>query len=181
MDNPSANHPEKPSLTIRPESQADIPAIRRINLEAFGQPGEADLVDRIRARGAGTLSMVATLDGLVVGHIFFSPMTILGSDQKTPAVGLGPMAVLPEQQRRGIGSALVRHSLEVLREQGHKIVIVLGHLAYYPRFGFAPAIESGICWEHEVDPAYFMALALKPGALAGVQGVAQYIPEFNEV
>lgn len=181
MDALLVNHPEKPPLTIRSETEADIPAIRQINREAFGQPQEADLVDRIRARGAGTLSMVADVDGSVVGHIFFSPMTIVGVNHETPAVGLGPMAVLPEHQRRGFGSALVRQSLEVLRGLGHKIVLVLGHLDYYPRFGFTPAIEHGIRWEHEVDPAYFMVLALKPGALDGVQGVAQYLPEFNEV
>ena len=181
MSFPRANLPPKPSLTIRLETQADIPAVRRVNLAAFGQPEEATLVDRIRARRAETLSLVADLAGEVVGHIFFSPMTIAGPDRTIPAVGLGPMAVLPERQRQGIGSALVEHGLAALKEAGHRIVIVLGHRDFYPRFGFRPAREHGIRWEQEVDPVYFMALELAPGALAAAPGVASYLPEFSEV
>jgi putative acetyltransferase len=172
---------EKPPLTIRPETHADIPTVRRVNLAAFGQPEEADLVDRIRARRAETLSLVAVLDGEVAGHIFFSPVSIVGSEHTTPAVGLGPMAVLPNRQREGFGSALVRHGLELLGEAGHRIVIVLGHQEFYPRFGFRPTLEYGIRWEHEVDPAYFMALELVPGALAAAPGVVSYLPDFSDV
>ena len=91
------------------------------------------------------------------------------------------MAVLPERQRQGIGSALVEHGLAALKEAGHRIVIVLGHRDFYPRFGFRPAREHGIRWEQEVDPVYFMALELAPGALAAAPGVASYLPEFSEV
>jgi putative acetyltransferase len=91
------------------------------------------------------------------------------------------MAVLPNRQRQGIGSALVQQGLAVLKEQNHQIVIVLDHRDYYPRFGFGPALEHGIRWEHEVDPVYFMVLELQPGALANASGVVQYLPEFSEV
>jgi putative acetyltransferase len=173
--------PEKPPLTIQPETRADIPSVRLVNLAAFGQPEEADLVDRIRSRSAETLSLVATLEEVVVGHIFFSPVIIVGPEFTTQAIGLGPMAVLPDRQRQGIGSALVRHGLEALQEAGHRIVIVLGHREFYPRFGFRPALDYELHWEHEVDPAYFMALELQCGALAEVSGVVSYLPEFSEV
>ena len=89
------------------------------------------------------------------------------------------MAVLPDFQRQGIGHRLVTRGLEACRHEGHERVIVLGHPAYYPRFGFRPTEAFGISWEFEVRKEAFMALALTPGALDRCSGIARYLPEFT--
>jgi len=166
---------------IRLEQPEDMVAIWQVNEAAFGRPGEADLIDALRQRGAVTLSLVAEQDGEVVGHILFSPVTITHDEVIVTAVGLGPMAVSPTHQRAGIGSQLVRTGLQMLRQAGHSVVIVLGHPTFYPRFGFMPASQFGIRWENEVPDEVFMVLALQPGALEGVSGIVRYQPEFSTV
>lgn len=163
-------------ITIRPESPADCPAVHSFLTAAFGQRDEADLVDRIR-RAPGydpDLSLIAELDHHIVGHIHFSPITIASSDASTPALALAPVSVLPECQRRGIGSALVRDGLSACRAAGHRLVIVVGHPDYYPRFGFTPAHTFNILPPFDVLPPAFMALALNSGALDGVCGTVRY-------
>jgi putative acetyltransferase len=91
------------------------------------------------------------------------------------------MAVLPEHQRRGVGSLLVRAGLEECRRAGHGCVVVLGHPEYYPRFGFVPASRHGLAWEHSAPDEAFMVLALRDGALDGLGGVVRYAPEFGAV
>lgn len=167
--------------TIRTESVGDSAAIRRVLEQAFGSPNEADLVDALRQRGAITLSLVATLDDQVVGHILFTPVTIEEGSSSFPAIGLGPMAVLPQHQNRGTGSKLVRAGLQKCGNAGHEIVVVLGHPNYYPRFGFTPAKPRGIQWEFDVPDEVFMVVELREGALAGRSGVVRYQPEFASV
>jgi putative acetyltransferase len=116
-----------------------------------------------------------------VGHILFTPVAIEHAGRRVLGMGLAPMAVLPERQRQGLGSELVRRGLEILRERGCPFVVVVGHPEYYPRFGFEPASRHGlVCqWEGVPDPA-FMVLILDADAMAGISGVAQYRDEFNE-
>ena len=128
-------------------------------------------------RTAGvTLSLAAELDDAVVGHILFSPVSI---EPEGTAIGLAPMAVLPEHQRRGIGGRLVREGLELLRAAGHGAVVVLGHPEYYPRFGFTRANRFGLRCEFECRDEAFMALELSPGALANRAGLVRYLREFH--
>jgi putative acetyltransferase len=169
-----------PLLTIRLEIPADILAIHRVIVAAM-RPVEAELVEALRARYAGLISLVAVLESQVVGHILFTPITIETAEATLPGLGLGPLAVQPALQNQGIGSALVREGLAVCRAQGHTRVCVLGHRDYYPRFGFAPAAIFGLHWEHKADLDDFMVQALAPGALDGVQGVIRYLPEFDGV
>jgi putative acetyltransferase len=168
-------------LILRHEQAPDHAAIAAVNRAAFEGPAEADLVDALRATGALTLSLVATADGELVGHIAFSPVTITGTAGAgtTSAIGLAPMAVLPSWQRRGVGTRLIAEGLERLRAAGHRAVVVLGHPAYYPRHGFSPASRFGLRWEHRAPDEAFMALELVPGALAGITGVVRYHPEFD--
>lgn len=164
------------AITIRPERPSDSYAVRRVHDLAFGRPDEYQVVEALRTNGGITLALVAEVQGEVVGQITFSPVTI---DRQHHAVGLGPMAVLPEHQRRGIGSKLVRDGLDLLREAGHEAAFVIGHPEYYPRFGFVPASRFGIRWERPCPDEAFIALELTPGALAGKAGVVRYRPEFD--
>jgi putative acetyltransferase len=168
-------------LFIRGERPEDIAAIHEVHELAFGRPAEADLVDVLRANRKAMLSLVAVEDERIVGHILFSPVTIEFAERTFPAVGLAPMAVLPEWQRRGIGSQLVKAGLVVCRNAGYECVVVLGHPTYYPRFGFVPASRYGLKSEYEVLNEAFMVLAWHEGALQDRGGVARYQPEFRGV
>ena len=168
-------------VIIRPETTEDAADIRHVNEEAFGGTVEADIVDKLRQRQAFTLSLVAVYEDKVVGHILFSPVTIDSENISFSAIGLGPMAVLPSFQRKGIGSKLVINGLQECQCIGHEIVIVLGHPEYYPRFGFVRASTCGIKCEYDVPNEVFMVLELRPGVLSGRSGIVKYQPEFNEV
>lgn len=170
-----------PMITIRPERPADIAAIHHVNAAAFAQPQEAELVDALRRAGGLTISLVAVHHGRIVGHIAFSPVTITSDTAVVDAIGLGPMAVLPEWQRQGVGAQLIETGLETCRDTGVGLAVVLGHPGYYPRFGFTPAKPYGIVWEHEAPAEAFMVRALQPEALARTQGVVRYRPEFDRV
>ncbi len=164
--------------TIRREEPRDGKGIREVNLLAFGQPQEADVVDRLRQDCPDLLSLVAVRDDRVVGHILFSPATIEDKNGTVRGMGLAPMSVLPEYQRQGVGSQLVRAGLAELKAGSCPFVIVLGHPEYYPRFGFERASIRGISSEWEVPDEAFMALVLDQAAMQGVSGVARYRPEF---
>jgi putative acetyltransferase len=142
----------------RPEQARDVPAIREVLLAAFPTCLEADLVDALRKDPAWLpdLSMVAEHDGVIAGHALFTRCHVDGA----PALALAPCAVLPEQQRRGAGSAAIIAGLAKARELGEGLVLVLGHPSYYPRFGFVPASAYGIRAPFDVPDEAMMALVL---------------------
>ena len=164
---------------IRREIPEDIEAIRHVNEEAFGGKEEADIVDALRKRSAAVLSLVATDKGRVIGHILFSPVIIESESSSFGAVALAPMSVLPEYQRKGIGSELVRAGLDECRALGHELVVLVGHADYYPRFGFVPARERSIECEFEVPDEAWMLLELREGALGGRKGTVKFQTEFG--
>lgn len=168
-------------LVVRDEAEGDRERIAAVERAAFEGAGEAELVDALRAAGALVLSLVALVDGEIVGHVAFSPVTIEGSGPCASAMGLAPMAVVPAWQRRGVGARLVTEGLDRLRAAGHRAVVVLGHPEYYPRFGFERASRFGLRWEHPAPDAAFMALELVPGGLGGIAGIVRYRPEFERV
>lgn len=163
---------------IRPETTADHEAIRHVNRLAFGQDAEAGLVATLRDGGFVRLSLVASQGALVVGHILFSTVTILTETGVVEALALAPMAVLPTLQRRGIGTNLMDKGLRLCREAGHKIVVVLGHPGFYPRFGFSASLAVPLSSPFGNGEAW-MALELVSGALAGVVGRIEYPPPFS--
>jgi putative acetyltransferase len=169
---------ETMSLTIRPETSADHDAIRQVNRLAFGQDAEALLVDALRDGGYLRVSLVAEQAGQVVGHILFSDLPIRTEAGTVEALALAPMAVLPEFQNQGVGSALVRRGLEECRQQGHRIVVVLGHPNYYPRFGFSPKLAACLDSPYAGGDSH-MALELVAGALEGLKGRVEYPPPFS--
>ena len=164
-------------MIVRAENAAERSAIRSINEAAFGGQDEADLVDRLRADGLVLVSLVAEMQQRIVGHILFSRMSIETTGSSVSAVALAPMAVLPEHQRRGIGGQLIRHGLNLLRARGERIVIVVGHSDYYPRFGFSSEKARSI--EGPFPRDVFMAMELSPGALNGVHGRVTYPAAFG--
>ena len=167
-------------IKIRKEQPQDIPTIHAVNKQAFGQLLEADLVDTLRRNCNDLLSLVAVVGNEVVGHILFSSVAVEGEETTVEGMGLAPMAVLPEYQRQGIGSALVRTGIARLASSDCAFVIVLGHADYYPRFGFEPASRYGVRSEWEVPDEAFMILVLNESVMQGISGVARYRSEFAE-
>jgi putative acetyltransferase len=156
-------------IAIRDETVADQRAIGEVNRRAFGQDDEARLVER-------------EVDGAVVGHILCSEINIVAyNGHTTPALSLAPMAVVPEFQRRGIGAQLVRAALASCRAREQRIVVVLGHPAYYPRFGFSAELARNLVCPYGGAAEAWMALELVPGALTGVEGRVEYSPPFADL
>lgn len=168
-------------IIIREEREADYAAVRIVNDRAFGTPEEGQIIEKLRKECQETLSLVAVRDEKIVGHIFFSPVIIDNKDEQVTGMGLAPMAVLPEFQKQGIGSLLVREGIQRIREAGCPFIIVVGHVDYYPKFGFEPASKYGLkCqWDGVPDEA-FMVLWLDETMVNQVSGVAKYRDEFNE-
>ncbi len=166
---------------VRLEQVADYASVEQVIRLAFGAEGEVRLVNELR-REPGFVrehSWVAEDERSrqVIGHIFFSPISIEG----TAALALAPVAVLPEFHRTGVGKELVRRGLAEARRLGEKIVVVVGHPEYYPKFGFVPARPCGLEVPFPVSDAAFMVCELTPGALAGVSGMVQYAPPFGRL
>jgi putative acetyltransferase len=164
-------------IEIRAEQPGDVTVVRDVNRRAFGQDQEGNIVDALRTNGAALLSLVATLDGAVVGHIMYSPLLV----GDVMGAALGPMAVLPEHQRQGIGSRLVEAGSRQLTHQGYPFIVVVGHSTFYPRFGFRPASTYGITCEWDVPNDAFMVLVLDEAKMSRVVGVAKYRAEFSTV
>ncbi len=167
-------------MFIRPEEPGDYSAVRAVNTAAFETLAEANLVEVLCKEAHPYISIVAEEEKQIVGHILFTPMTLPGHEE-LKIVGLGPVAVVPEQQRKGIGSALIKAGLARCKELGYGAVIVLGHKGYYPRFGFIPAVRYGIRCEYDVPAEAFMVLELVPGYLKGAEGIIHYHAAFNGV
>lgn len=166
-------------MIVRPEQPGDVAAIHRVNAIAFGRDSEAELVDRLRGV-PNTLSLVAVVNEGIVGHLFFSPVTVEAAATEG-WLGLGPVAVLPPYQGQGIGSALIRQGLETCRATGGQAVVVLGDPQFYARFGFVPAAAWGLRCEYDAPEGAFRVLELNPGALATPpEGLVRYRPEFDD-
>ncbi len=163
---------------IRPETPADHPVVFEVNRRAAGQDAETVLVDALRAGGHAEVSLAAEIAGRGVGHILFSRLPIRTAAGMVDAVALAPMAVLPDHQRHVIGGELVRAGLEACRAGGHRIAVVLGHPAFYRRFGFPAALAERLESPFGGGEAW-MAVELVPGALAGVEGRVEYPPLFR--
>jgi putative acetyltransferase len=157
-----------PGVLIRRETPADVDPIRAVHRAAFPEPVEAGLVDALRADVGWlpALSLVAEDSG-VVGHVVCTRAWVGTGADRAPALGLGPLGVLPERQGTGVGSALMHAVIAAAEALDESVVVLLGHLDYYPRFGFRPAVEVGIT---PPDPAWgnhFQARVLSPAAPAG--------------
>jgi len=169
-------------IQIRPETINDHSAVREVNLLAFGSEDESQLVETLRQSDdfIPELSLVAINNGRVVGHILFSLISIETQKNDVSALARAPMAVRTEFQNHGIGYELVRHGLKECQRLGHKIVVVVGHPAYYPRFGFYSARAKGLEAPFQVSDEAFLVHELIPRALDGISGMVKYPPAFDE-
>jgi putative acetyltransferase len=167
-------------VVIRFEEKKDWAAIHAVNSAAFRSPAEADLVDALRREGHPVISLVAEDSQALIGHIMFSPVVLSGYHELR-IMGLAPMAVLPQHQRRGIGSTLVRAGLAECKKLSFGAVVVLGHPDYYPRFGFDPALRFGISCEYEAPEEAFMLVELEPGYLRVASGKVKYHASFSDL
>lgn len=167
-------------IHIRPENPNDFEAIHRVHLKAFHRENEARLVDLLRRAGKASVSIVA-LDGrCIVGHVLFSPVDLVPNPLSLIGVGMGPVGVLPEFQRRGFGSRLIKEGLDVCRQKGFDFTVVLGEPSFYSRFGFLRAGDYNLRNEYGVDDE-FRVIEIGNGILNNVCGLIKYQPEFVEV
>lgn len=171
-------------LIIREEQPADIDAIYAVELDAFAQPDEADLVNRLRDRDAVWLSHVALLDGKIVGHALYSMVTVTDGDivQQFPA--LAPLAVATAHQKQSVGGQLMTAGLQAARDAGHGLMFLIGHPSYYPRFGFQPAKPLGFTSDYVKEDGpheHFMLAVLDDSLLSTVHGHVRYHPAFEGI
>lgn len=166
------------NLFVRDETTDDYPSVYEVNRSAFGRVEEADLVEKIRPLSREIISMVAVLDEMIVGHLLFSPVTIQNNSRAIAAMGLGPVAIMPEYQRQGIGTLLIEAGLRQCKLRGCKILFVLGHPEYYPRFGFRPGADGGFFYKnHDFDPNFFF-LEQELNVAFELSGEVCYLPPF---
>ncbi|NRA08004.1 MAG: N-acetyltransferase [Myxococcales bacterium] len=167
-------------IAIRAEVEADHERVLEIQAAAFGRQNEADLVEALRRSAHPMLSLVAEEGGGISGHVFFSPVGLDPPATAPPLGGLAPVAVEPERQGQGIGSALIRAGLERCPALGWQAVFLVGNPAYYARFGFELAAPTGLRYgDPRFDPV-LQVLEFQPGALAACSGRLCFHPAFAE-
>lgn len=174
-------------INIRKEQLKDREEIYNLIKESFksaehSDGSEQDLVNRLRNSDSyiQELSLVATCDKTIVGHIMFTKISIENKDLKTESLALAPLSVLPKYQRQGIGSKLISEGLRIAKSLGYNSVVVLGSEKYYPKFGFKEAKEFGVNPPFDVPSENFMVIELEPTSLKNVNGVVKYAKEFFE-
>ena len=164
---------------IRPTLASDLLQVHELHVRAFdGRNSEASLVTALHAANKALPSLVAIDEERIVGHIVFSAMAIDRPRKGLRVAGLGPVGVLPEYQRRGIGSQLILAGIDACRGAGVDAIAVLGGPRFYSRFGFRPGRHQGLANEYVQDD-HFMVLELRVGSLHEVTGLLRYAPEFK--
>lgn len=166
-------------MLIRTELLADYDVVRELYLQVFADSRAVDLVEQLRdaAEYHPDLSLVAVIDNNIVGHIMFSLVNVADDLKRLPALGLMTMAVCPEYQRQGVGTHLLEYGLRRCHQERHHLVIAIGCVEFYPRFGFKKASQHGIYAPFTLADDAFLVLALRPQTLGRVQGTVIY-PEF---
>lgn len=172
-------------MRIRPADTQDGKLVDALLKAAFPGPAEACLVVSLRAANADALELVAEADGAIQGMVMFSPVTIQPpTGEAIFGLGLAPLAVQPEMQKRGIGAALVEAGLDFVRTLGAPFCVLLGAPDYYARFGFQPARSHELFWDGDLDAVHgdaFQFLGLAPDKLGTIAGVASYHAAFSEL
>lgn len=172
-------------MKIRQEVESDHSAVFELIEKAFAGAEFSDhqeqyLVERLRKSDAFVpeLSLVATENDKIVGYILLTKLTIKNEQHEFSSLALAPVAVLPDEQNKGLGGQLIKESHRIAKELGFNSVILLGHATYYPRFGYKKANQFGIKLPFDVPDEYAMAIELNPNALEDVNGIVVYPKEF---
>ncbi len=175
-------------MTIIREEQRDDHAIVKDIVEAafatmqHSSGTEHLIVERLRRSNAfiPELSLVAEREGQIIGHLLLSKVQVKSKDKEHTTLSLAPVSVLPSDQRQGVGSLLIRRGHERALELGYSAIVLIGHSAYYPRFGYEPAVNFGIHFPYDSPSENCMAVELEKGALHHVSGEVVYPREFFE-
>lgn len=167
--------------TISLSAPADIEDIRALLDAAFKQKDEGVLVEKLFSseQFIPELSLLIREEHKLIAYLLFTLLHIDTAQGLKPALALAPIAVAPEYQKQGIGAWLIRQGLVKAEKLGYEAVIVLGHAAYYPKFGFKPASHWGITAPFPVPDDVFMGLELRENALANRSGKVVYAKEFG--
>jgi putative acetyltransferase len=169
-------------VEVRAEAKGDRAAVREVLVRAFPSDAEARLVEALRGKTEPQVSLVAEDPrGGVIGHVLFTPVEIRSKLESSTAIGLGPLAVMPERQRAGVGIALARAGLAACAAIEEPVVLVLGDPDYYSRFGFRPAWDFGLHYRAPGPNPAFMVCELRPGALRGRRGEVVYHAAFGSL
>jgi putative acetyltransferase len=163
-------------VEVRYATPGDADEIRKVHLSAFETSLEADLVEQLGRDGDAVISLVATADGAIVGHILFSRMDVKADGRTIDALGLAPVAVMPKQQREGVGAMLIEAGLREAQSLGTEIVFVVGEPKYYSRFGFAAETAAGFASPYAGE--YFQAKVLAVRFTVPNSAHADYAPAF---
>lgn len=171
----------EPSRLVRPAHAGDAEGVHDLLARAFGREDEAVLVERLRETPAHVpaLTLVADIHCEVVGFVMLTAAHVATEQGDVLVLALAPLAVDPDYQGRGIGSALASAAHDRARILGYPAVFVLGHPAYYARFGYRPASQFGVRSPFDAPDEAFMALELQPGALEGASGVLRFADPFD--
>jgi len=161
-------------MMVRPETPGDVAAIRAVEEQAFGRSAEAQLVDDLRDAGDSVFSLVAVEGETVIGHAMFSRL-----QAPFPALALGPVAVLPDRQRMGVGSRLIREGIARSEAAGWSGIFVLGDPVFYRRFGFDVGKASGFISPY-AGP-HLMALSLRGNELPTSTGSILHASAFAKL
>ncbi len=174
------------TLIFRKETPADYKFVEKIIEEAFANEAYSDqtehlLVARLRNSDAfiPELSMVAEVNGEIVGHILLTKITIKNAEITSASLALAPVSVKPAFQKQGIGGMLIEEAHRIARPLGYRSIVLLGHAGYYPRFGYRKGSDFGISLPFEVPDENCMVLELVEGGLEGVRGEVVYSEEFG--
>lgn len=169
------------NIIITEENESDFDQVWNLNVKVFGREDEAKLVNMLRNSGISYISLTAKKNNKILGHILFTPVKLIGNNKNLKIMGLGPMAVKPGYQRKGIGTKLILAGIDACKNKGYDAVVVLGHPEYYPRFGFVPSSNYGITCEYDAPAEAFMIMELTNSALKENTGTIQYHEAFNAV
>ena len=169
-------------MIIRPETPGDYPGVAAVNVAAFNEENEARLIELIRQSDlyVADLSLVAILEERVVGHVMFSYMTLEAPRGDVRILDLAPLAVHPDFQNQGVGTALTEHGLDLIEARGEPLVLVEGIPSYYPRFGFERASPHGITPPSPKIPDDAFMVKLLPNYDTSYRGRVRYPPAFYE-
>lgn len=164
-------------LFLRDEISEDYSIVEKITFEAFDNNDEVEIVKKLRD-SPNIISLVAEDEGQVIAHIMFSEIDIVDKEITHKAIALAPMSVSPSHQKQGVGKMLITFGINRCKELGYPLIIVLGHVNYYPKFGFVPAYPLGFTSIFNVTSNAWMVLELTEGKAREINGEVIYHSAF---